>query len=213
MKFTSTPVLALAAAASTATAQTAPTYTNQSAPFSLQIANSANASLNNLYLFACHSGAAEEGICLGGSTPSTGSASSTFYFNTSSSASEDDGSGLLVWNLPVQLPDADHVSQPADLRDFRVGTNVVVPYFGFADGTPMHFTDDGKLVIVDWYDDSGFQAGVYPDSTPSMTTYNNWYVCWTRVGNYYYQALAWVTAGAPHDPTCQKVDVVKSAAP
>jgi hypothetical protein len=37
----------------------------------------------------------------------------------------------------------------------------------------------------------------------------NWYVCWGAVGGYYYQALAWVTAGAPHNPTCEKVEVVK----
>lgn len=209
MKFTSTSLLVALAAAATVSAQT--TYLNQTGPFALKVANSANDTLNGRVLYACHAGAAQEGICLGGSDPSP-NYSSVFYYNTSTSnttASVPD-SGLLVWNLPIQMPDADHVSQAASITAFRLGTNVVVPYFFFETGTPMHFTDDGKLVILDWYDDSTLVDGQYPNWNQTYTVFNNWYVCYTLVGNYYYTALSWVTAGAPHDPTCQKVDVVKA---
>lgn len=212
MKFTSTSFLALAAASKGA-AQTTPTYTNQSAPFTLQIANSANASLNGLYFFACHAGAAIEGICIGGSTPLSGS-SSTFYYNTTDTdtGGSDDGQGLLVWNLPISgLPGTDHVSQATALQWYRPGTNVVVPLFGLDAGTPVHFTDDNKLTIEDYYNDANYVAGQFPDSTPTETVYNNWYLCWTSVGvGYTYEALSWVTAGAPHNPTCEKVDVVRT---
>jgi hypothetical protein len=209
MKSTTASSLLALAAASTVSAQ-APTYTNQSAPFSLQIANSANASLNGLYLYACHAGAAIEGLCLGATSDSF----STFYYNTTDTdvAGSDDGQGLLVWNLPITgLPGIDHESQSASLTSNHLGTNVVVPLFGLGDGTPVHFTDDGKLTIEDYYNDANFVAGQFP-STTTLTVYNNWYVCWTDVGTgYTYQALAWVTAGEPHDPTCQKVDVVRTA--
>ncbi|OIW33378.1 hypothetical protein CONLIGDRAFT_174127 [Coniochaeta ligniaria NRRL 30616] len=211
MKISTTSSVLALAAASTGSAQTT-TYTNQSAPFTLQIANSANASLNGLYLFSCHAGAAIEGICVGGSTPISG-ASSTFYYNTTDTdvSGSDDGQGLLVWNLPVSgLPGTDHVSQSAALQPYRPGTNVVVPLFGFDAGTPVHFDDD-KLTIKDYYNDANYVAGQFPDSTPAETVYNNWYSCWTGVGGgYTYEALSWVTAGVPHNPTCEKIDVIRT---
>lgn len=214
MKISTTSSLLALAAASTSSAQT-PTYTNQSAPFTLQIANSANASLNGAYLFSCHAGAAIEGICLGGSTPN--GISSTFYYNTTDtdvSGSSDDGQGLLVWNLPVSgLPGVDHVSQSAALQGYHPGSNVVVPLFGLGAGTPVHFADDGRLTIQDYYNDANYVQGQWPDSSPTPTVYNNWYVCWTGVGvGYTYEALSWVTAGEPHNPTCEKVDVVRTFA-
>lgn len=212
MKLTTTSSFLALAAASTASAQNAPIYLNQSAPFGLKIGNSANASLNGLYLYACHAGAAEEGLCIGG-TPTPSDISSTFYYNTTDSdlGSPNEGQGQLVWNLPIQLNGQDHVPQGASLNPFFLGTNVVVPYFGFSDPTLFHFTEDGKLTIQDYYNDANFVAGEYPSSDQTPTVYNNWYVCWTRVGNYYYHALAWVTAGVPHDPTCEKVDVFMAA--
>jgi len=215
MKFTTTSSLLTLAAASTVSAQTTPTYTNQSAPFALQIANSANSSLDGLYLYACHAGAAIEGLCLGSSSNSS---SATFYYNTTDSdvSGSDDGQGLLVWNLPVTgLPGVDYASQSASLPWYNPGSNVVVPLFGVNSEAPtllVHFTDDGKLTIEDSFNDADYVYGQYPDSTPTLTVYNNWYVCWASVGvGYTYQALAWVTAGEPHNPTCQKVDVIKTA--
>lgn len=203
-------MLALAAASTTVSAQTQ--YPNQSPPFSLQIANAANASLNGQYLYACHTGAAQDAMCLTppDSPPTQNDFSTKFFYNTTSTT---DGStetrGILVWNLPVQVPGADHVSQAMEVTDYHLGTNVDVPELGLGTtGTRVEF-EAGKLVITDRFDDSTFTSEVPPPDTGAIITYNNWYVCWNRVGGgYWYQTLAWVTAGEPHNPTCEKVDVV-----
>ena len=128
MKFTRPSSLLALAAASTASAQSS--YTNQSAPFTLQIANAANSALNGLYFFACHAGAAIEGLCVGDAN-ATPTASTTFYFNTTDTdnnggATSDPSQGVLVWNLPVSgLEGIDHASQVATFP-YQVGTNVVV---------------------------------------------------------------------------------------
>lgn len=60
-----------------------------------------------------------------------------------------------------------------------------------------------------WIDDSKFVAGVYPNITSSEEL-GRWYSCYQYLGSYYYQSLAWVYgSGAPHNPTCKPVDVVK----
>jgi hypothetical protein len=211
MKFTTPSSLLALAAASSVSAQS---YTNQSAPFTLQIANSANASINGLYLYSCHSGAALEGICLGGTTPNAGT-SSTFYYNTTDTDTDPNpnpsgiSEGLLVWNLPIGSDVVE--SQAASLNFYNAGTNVVTFEFGFNAGRPVHFTDDNKMTIPDYYNDANYVQGQFPASTPDPTIYNQWYVCWTGVGvGYTYEALAWVTAGEPNNPTCQKVDVVRT---
>lgn len=213
MKFaTSSSVLALAAAS----AVSAQSYTNQSAPFTLQIANSANASLDGLYFFACHAGAAIEGLCVGGSSPTASSNSSTFYFNTTNTDETggdngDTSQGLLVWYLPVSgLAGVDSIPETLDFPSFPVDSNVVVPLFGDGDELTVQFTDDDKLVIPSNYNDADNVQGVYTPPPTTATLYNHWYACWTEVGSgYMYEALGWVTSGKPHNPTCQKIDVVR----
>ncbi|KAB5558161.1 hypothetical protein GE09DRAFT_102462 [Coniochaeta sp. 2T2.1] len=217
MRATITPgLLALVAASSTVSAQQ---QTNQSAPFALQIANAANASLNGVYLFACHAGAAIEGLCLSDVTPNY-----DFFFNTTDTNNPDDSQytdpshGQLVWNLPISNnPEITQVSEPLNLQSYSLGTNVIAPLFmPQSSNTVFRFADDNKLTIVTSYNDADLQAGVFPPSSPNQQfyTWNNWYICWGNVGvSYYYEALNWVTAGEPHNPTCQKVDVVRVFAP
>ena len=48
------------------------------------------------------------------------------------------------------------------------------------------------------------------EQSPSIgADLQNWYACWLYVGMYHYNALAWVTSGAPQNPTCKKVSVVR----
>jgi hypothetical protein len=213
MRFSTPASLLSLAAASTVSAQAQ--YTNQSAPFTLQVANSANASLDGAYFFACHAGAAIEGICL--STTNVSAASTTFYFNTTDTdstegAGSDTSQGVLVWNLPLSsgIDGVDHVSQAASFP-FPAGSNVVVPTFGFGQGEVVQFTDGNNLTIRSWNHDQDYVQGEFPTSSSEPTDLSNWYVCWTGVGvGYTYEALVWVTAGEPLNPTCQKIDVVRT---
>lgn len=41
------------------------------------------------------------------------------------------------------------------------------------------------------------------------TTIDQWAVCWQYFTGYYYQSVAWVQDGAPHNPTCESVVITK----
>jgi len=206
MKFTTATSL-LALTASTVSAQD---DQPQSGPFVLRVANAANASLNGVYFGACHAGAAIEGLCtntIDSSAPI--SSYNTFYFNYSSFAANPWDSGSIVWNLPISgLPGVDHESEPLSIQISNLGSNVNFPLFepGYAT-TYFGFTPDKKLFASAYGDDSHNTPGTWPQS--ETLDLQNWYVCWGAVGGYYYQALAWVTSGAPHNPTCEKVEVVR----
>lgn len=38
---------------------------------------------------------------------------------------------------------------------------------------------------------------------------DQWAVCWQYFTGYYYQSVAWVQVGAPHNPTCEPVEITK----
>ncbi|RKU41738.1 hypothetical protein DL546_000037 [Coniochaeta pulveracea] len=205
MKFSTTTTLLGAALAGSASAQN---YT-QSAPFTLRVVSSDPASnITDSYLYACHAGAAIEGLCVG-SNSTTPTVSNTYYFNTTTcDGCTPTNLGSLVWNLPVQLPDADHYSEALSISLDNLGSNVHFPLFeGGYGSTQLGFTDDKKLFASVYGDDSKNVPGERPESVTEEL--QNWYVCWGTVGGYYYQALAWVTAGEPHNPTCEKVEVVR----
>lgn len=175
---------------------------NQTGPFALKLANSANETLNGQYLFACHAGAAIEGLCIGGTNRSSPSAE--FFLNTTG----ENPTGLLIWNLPIQLPDSDHISEPMILSH-TVGSNVAVPLFQPANagqGQAVGFGDDDMMFLPSFYNDATFQPEVYP-TNQVRSQLSQWHTCWAFYGGYYHQGLAWVTAGAPHNPTCEPVDV------
>jgi hypothetical protein len=192
--FTFASILALVAAVSAQ--NTVPT---QSAPFALKI-KSSNATLNGLYLYSCHAGAAEEGLC-----PGSGPGDA-YYLNASAAVPS---SGSLVWNLPVGMSGGVvNVSSTVNMV-YHPSSNLAVPLFqpgGYA-VSDWGFDADQKLFISDWYDETKAVALHQPQ--PASNHYYNWVICWTWVGGYWYQGLAWVTYGAPANPTCQSVDVIR----
>ena len=70
-----------------------PYYNITSAPFSL-ILQSKNKTLDGKALYACHEGAAIEGLCIGGKPTRS---SKVFHFNTT--VYDRKGPGLLTWKL------------------------------------------------------------------------------------------------------------------
>ncbi|KAK0711446.1 hypothetical protein B0H67DRAFT_493059 [Lasiosphaeris hirsuta] len=198
---------AVAALTSFTTVVSAQSY-NQTGPFYLQI-KSDNATLDGRYLTACHSGAAQETLCLGKvDSPTTNKASASFFWNTT----DQSPVGVLIWNLVLaKNPDGTQmvVSSPMTL-DYTPGTNVATTRFGpnEIDRSVQVGFNNSVMYMTWWNDDSTFLAGQYPtgDSSREIT---NWNVCWVLAGSYYYNALAWVTGGAPHNPTCEAVSVVK----
>lgn len=192
----SLPVLA----ASAVSAQT----TIETGPFLLKIANSANETLNDQYLYSCHAGAGIEGLCL---SPTI---NSSFTLNTTDSFPY----GPLIWQLPVILNGTDQEVPSAVSLQYNPGSNVAVALFytGTNSNIEVRFDDDDRLVVYSSFDDSKAVEGgnTPPPDSVGQVDLSHWYACWTIVGGYYYQALTWVTTGEPHNPTCQAVDVVKT---
>lgn len=189
----------LAFAASQVTAQY---YSNQSAPFNLVLLSS-DSTLNGSLLYACHEGAATEGLCTASSSKFTlNSYSLNFNFNTTVEPWNSPGIGLLgilTWELQAS---GINVSSPMDLR-YSSETNVAVPLFQPSyQYINIGFDKDNKLFIPSYLDDS-----VSPPKSDAKREYR-WFVCTTRVG-YTYETLAWVSGRHTHpqNPTCQKVEV------
>lgn len=195
-------ILVLAGLSSGATAQSF----NSTESFKLKI-SSANATLDGSYLFACHSGAAIEQLCF--SSPSVGGDLDVFYLNYTSAGPALGGSpgGILVWDLPI----SGGPSVPSALSySARPTSNVMVLTFypgNSQANLPVGFDRDGKMVVYSNLDDS-----VVPPMDPTTQgwkSYSSWYICYSYLLSYRYEALSWVTAGPPRNPTCQKVEVIR----
>ncbi len=210
---------------------------NQSAPFFLKVVAATNATLDGRYLYACHSGAAMETLCLGTEgTPTTNRHAATFYWNYTEYEGVASKEGALVWNLRLNNIDAKEyqiVSQPMTLdyfpfsnvaaTQFRVSSSTSTCYLSskiktnplcyqpsYPDGRIAIGFNNSEMYINTWIDDATFIPGTYPSPPPgSLYQLTNWHICWVLAGSYYYNALAWVTSSTPRNPTCQPVGVVK----
>ncbi|TRX94792.1 hypothetical protein FHL15_004253 [Xylaria flabelliformis] len=139
------------------------------------------------------------------------SISSEYFFNyTGYNKVGNDEAGTLVWNLPYTDPNGNPASESQAMGLYFDSTsNVAAPMFGFSQFTFLvGFNSEGELFGYNYVDDSKFIAGKAPtDLTPKA--YYQWAVCWQYFTGYYYQSVAWVLAGAPHNPTCEPVEITK----
>lgn len=184
-----TTLLATVAASVALAAAQEPYYNVSSAPFHLVVESATNDTLNSSTLFACHEGAAIEGLCLGNKNL-TGA--DVFNFNTSSFQEPTNSSigdtGILSWNLPTT-----GATYPSALTlEANPTSNVGMPLFfpGDDNAQSVAFDVNDRLNIQGYIDDS-----VYPINYTAATTtaYYRWYICDTYFG-YAYTTLAWVSA-------------------
>ncbi|KAK2068413.1 hypothetical protein P8C59_003051 [Phyllachora maydis] len=235
----STFVSGLAAVLLASTPVLAQTY-RQSGPFNLKVVAPASADLDGRYIYACHAGAATDGLCVGGTTASTDRASQ-FYFNqTSYDNITYTTTGSLIWQLFVnetvthvnstnstnstKSTNSTTVLTEIDLTvslDYKPSTNVAVALLAPSTNVavaplnaPSFNTfqvgfNESAMYVPSAYDDSNLEADSRPFPT-SVAQLQQWYVCYAQVGGYFYTALAWVTAGPPHNPTCHAVTVVQA---
>ncbi|KAH6853196.1 hypothetical protein B0I37DRAFT_358741 [Chaetomium sp. MPI-CAGE-AT-0009] len=183
---------------STAAAQTFP---NQFGPYALKV-TSDDATINGKYLYACHSGAAIEQLCIG-EKGEYAAASGSYYFNSSDWSEEVDGSktGVLIWNLPLQ----DAHASSALTFNYSPASNVVLAYFipGDQNTVTVGFDAEDKLFVAAYVDDTVTPGG--------SKAFYHWEVCNTQFSGYRYQALAWVTIGTPINESCRGANVTREA--
>lgn len=217
-------------AALTATAAVQAQTYSQDGPFYLKL-KSNDTSLDGKYLYACHAGAAIESLCLGSTQDPAGASSSSFYYNYTVNDNVPSNSGLLIWNLQASGADGPiTVSSPLSFN-YDPGSNVATTLFmvRYSLSSLLHreyhlltcpsqptaspslqvaFDNENQLFVPTYTDDSKYVAGQYPEY-PGTIALQNWQACWAQVGGYYYNVLAWVTSGAPKNPTCKAVKVAK----
>jgi hypothetical protein len=199
----------------------AQTYPNQTAPFQLKIISYDNSTLNGSSVYACHEGAAIEGICNQGQLTSVPTSASTFTFNYTDGQVVDDPSigvpGYLTYLLQAS---AVNVSEPLELTLLE-SSNIAHPIFTPSEtGSQVAFDSKDLLnvrliFIYTWsltdqvkQIQSYVDDMVYPPQAGSPKAYYRWYLCTTYYSSYTYETLNWVLGSfPPQNPSCQKVDV------
>ncbi|KAH8164411.1 hypothetical protein CIB48_g3842 [Xylaria polymorpha] len=155
-------------------------------PFALRLQGKVDSSIDG-YAWACHAGAATEGLCYtAGSAPVSGSVYD-FYYNYSYFES---------YSYPGCIP----CSSPP----------------GVDDGTPISLDfETGEFYIASLYDDTAWNITVPTGERGEDLT--NFHLCYQWTGGYWYRSLAWVSGfeGAkPQNPSCEPVTLsVVSLAP
>ncbi|KAI2778980.1 hypothetical protein F4815DRAFT_475737 [Daldinia loculata] len=182
----------------------------QTGPFALHITGKEGSSIDG-YAGSCHAGAAIEGLCYNAGALPDG-ISFQYYFNASSYTKVDDNDvGTLVWKLPYNDGSGNQatVDQALGLQ-FAVNSNVASLLFGLSNYYfNVGFDKDSKLFGWTYIDDSTFTPGTNPFPSGNGTAYYQWYVCWQYFTSYYYQSVGWTSTGAPHNPTCEPVDITQ----
>lgn len=178
-------ILALIGAIASVVSAQDPYYNISSKPFHLVVKSATNKTLNGRTLFACHEGAAIEGLCLGDKKLST---ADVYNFNTSVYSTPTNSAigdtGVLTWLLPTS---GQSYSSALSLSANPI-SNVAVPLFypGDTDAQQVAFDNKDLLNIQGYLDDS-----VFPFNSTETKAYYRWYICETYVG-YQYTTLAWV---------------------
>jgi len=200
---------ALTTLAFTSSLLTCAQFTNESAPFSLQVISYDNATLNGSSLYACHEGAAIEGVCEAGKMTMVPTSASTFNFNTSNDQTTPQDPSIGVSGILTYLLEGSNfnLSEPMALT-YSPSSNVAHPQFQPVQaGTSVAFDSNNLLNIQDYVDDT-----VNPPSAGAVKAYYRWYICTTYTSSYIYSTLNWVQGSAPpQNPSCQKVDIMRVA--
>ncbi|EKD12637.1 hypothetical protein MBM_09206 [Drepanopeziza brunnea f. sp. 'multigermtubi' MB_m1] len=192
-------------------AQEEPYYRNQSAPFNL-VLSSRNKTLDGSKLYACHEGAAIEGLCVAKTAPASSGVFTLVPLspvthlernytdiNGPPQDSETGYTGLITW----LLVGGNFVTSSSLQLQPSATSNVAVPLFfpgpeGYAN---FGFDKDDRLFVPSYIDDT-----VTPPVYRKERLYR-WYACLTNAG-YVYETLAWVVGTCkPQNPTCEKVTV------
>ncbi|KAI1376777.1 hypothetical protein F4677DRAFT_73658 [Hypoxylon crocopeplum] len=182
----------------------------QTGPFYLHVTGGEGSSLDG-YIGSCHAGAAIEGLCYTAGALPEGSTSFEYYFNyTGYTTVDEDQVGLLSWNLHYTDQDGNpsYVAQVMAMQ-YLLNSNVAAPMFGFGSSSLIGFDKDSKMFGYNYYDDSTFTPGTNPIPSGEGEAYYQWFVCWQYFTGYYYQSIGWTTTGAPHNPTCEAVNITQ----
>ncbi|GAP90527.1 putative cell wall protein RHD3 [Rosellinia necatrix] len=196
----------------------AATEINIIGPFALRITGKADSSVNG-YAWACHAGAATEGLCYAeGDAAVSGSVYEFYYnytyfenFNYPGSISyvfsylDADGTAIRVPSFVYLYP------------NWASNVHLALIPPGTDGGTPVSLDfDTGFFYMGSLLDDSAWNATA-PTAETAAHNVSNFHLCYQWTGGYWYRSVAWVSGRegtAPQNPSCEPVNLgVESLAP
>ncbi|KAI0399273.1 hypothetical protein F4802DRAFT_612451 [Xylaria palmicola] len=144
--------------------------------------------------------------------PVADNSSYQFYFNhTGRMQSRGHELGFLVSDLEDGEPNAVGLRGRAMSLQYRPNTNVALPVFGAAAGTvDLAGFDGDRRAFYDYYTDDAESVPGRPANVSRDINYYNWAVCWQTYNAVTGPSLSWITAGKPHNPTCEPVDLLRA---
>ncbi|KAI1084328.1 hypothetical protein F5B20DRAFT_593435 [Whalleya microplaca] len=184
-------------------------------PFALHIKGKKN-SIDG-YAYACHAGAAQEGLCYTASPRPICDAPYEFYFNYTSSDQETGEPlqpGYLTWLLTAtgengleSYPSALYFS-PSWAPYWGSNVAPALINVGVTAAVALFFhPNNGTLFLYGGYDDTHFNKTRPTEPAPSLGNISNFHLCYQYTGFYYYRSISWVYTLPPQNPSCQPVDL------
>ncbi|TGJ79812.1 hypothetical protein E0Z10_g8961 [Xylaria hypoxylon] len=186
-------------------------------PFALRITGKTDSGIDG-YAWACHAGAATEGLCYTAGSGAVAGPVYEFYYNyTYDDTYTYPGSISYVFSyegdggVPVKVPSFLHLYP-------NWASNVALALIppGTDDGTPLSLDFDSSFFYIALqHDDTHWNSTAPVAEAPRNVS--NFHVCYQWTGGYWYQSLAWVSGyegATPQNPSCQSVNLgVESLAP
>ncbi|KAI0440370.1 hypothetical protein F4803DRAFT_563875 [Xylaria telfairii] len=136
-----------------------------------------------------------------------------FYFNYTGEMHSAAGHelGFFVSDITVGEPNGVGLLGKALALQYRPNTNVAMPAFGAAAAVVDLTGFDGRgKAFLDYYTDDALTVPHTPANVSLDVVYYNWALCWQTSYGVTGRTLSWVTAGTAHNPTCERVDLLKT---
>ncbi|KAI1424710.1 hypothetical protein F5Y12DRAFT_785132 [Xylaria sp. FL1777] len=186
-------------------------------PFALRITSKTDSDIDG-YAWACHAGAATEGLCYAAGSGAVSGSVYEFFYNYSYDETYT-YAGNIAYQFTYQGANGDLVKVPSFMHLYpNWGSNVNLALIppGSDDGTPVSLDlDTGFFYMGSQYDDT--HANSTPPVPDAPRNISNFHVCYQSTGGYWYRSLAWVSGfegAAPQNPSCEPVNLgIESLAP
>lgn len=145
------------------------------------------------------------------SAPPLGNETYQFWFNyTGNSQSMGTELGIIITDpKTASNADASFHGKAMSLM-YSPGSNVAFPLVGAGAANTIGFDATNKTFIDIIFNDATF----VPNQTPSFDQsydFYNWAICWQFFGRVYMPTLSWITSGPSHNPTCERIDLIREA--
>ncbi|KAK5636051.1 hypothetical protein RRF57_011763 [Xylaria bambusicola] len=179
-------------------------------PFALRVTPKTNSDVDG-YLWACHAGAATEGLCYAAGAGAVSGSVYEFYYNYTFDE-ESLYPGFISYVFPYQGADGSLVKVPSLLQlypSYSSNVNLALIPPGSDGGTSISLDEDsGQFYMGLQHDDTRWNSTIPIPETPRNVS--NFHICYQWTGGYWYRSLAWVSGyegAAPQNPSCEPVNL------